>query len=101
MSLAIHKPDGVNIKEDVLSKEEVKEEVLFIDQENIPTPVQLQTVRPIRFEVPVDSDVLDAEPRQSTSRAVLAEMVVGNQPLAPEWKFDPFELALRARLSSC
>ena len=71
----------------------IKEEVYAIKEEEDSEP-DLATVRPIRIE-----QEYQAEPRPSTSRAVVAEVRVHAPPPAQEFKFDPFELGPRPRSS--
>ena len=55
-----------------------EEEVFVIDEEvEIPPAVQLQRIRPLKLEIPIDNfKTEDAKPTPSTSRAVVAEVLV-------------------------
>ena len=80
-------------------KEEAGEEVFIIDKKTeTEVKVDLARVRPLKLE-PIDSyEDSTAEPRPSTSRAV-AEVRLSAPPPALDLKFDPFDLAPRARFS--
>ena len=75
----------------------IKEEVFVIKEEEDSKP-DLATVRPIQIEK-TEQDCLQAEPRPSTSRAVVAEVRVHAPPPAQDLKFDPFDLGPRPRSS--
>ena len=81
-------------------KEEAGEEVYVIDKK-VEVKVDLAKVCPLRLkEEPIDSyEDSTAEPRPSTSRATVAEVRHSAPPPAPDFKWDPFELAPRARSS--
>ena len=81
----------------VQPKEEAGEEVFVIDNK-AEVKVDLARVRPLKLEPVDDYKDSTAEPRPSTSRAV-AEVRLGAPPPALDLKFDPFDLAPRARFS--
>ena len=72
----------------------IKEEVYAIKEEEDSKP-DLATVCPIQIE----QEFHQAEPRPSTSRAVVAEVRVHAPPPAQDFKFDPFDLGPRPRSS--
>ena len=85
-------------------KEEAGEEVYVIDEkiEKVEVKVGLAKVRPLRLkeEEPLDTyQDSTAEPKPSTSRATVAEVRHFAPPPAPDFKWDPFDLAPRARFS--
>ena len=74
----------------------IKEEVFIIDDE---VKVDLAKIRPLKLE-PVDRDIAHAEPQPSCSSAAVAEVRLHAPAPAPDdFKFDPFQLAPRARFS--
>ena len=82
-------------------KEEAGEELFVID-EKVEVKVDLAKVRPLQLkkEEPVNNfEDSQAEPRPSTSRVTVAEVRLCAPPSAPDFKFDPFDLAPRARFS--
>ena len=81
-------------------KEEAGEEVFVID-EKVKVKVDLAKVRPLQLkEEPIDNfQDSTAEPKPSTSRATVAEVRLGAPPPAPDLKWDPYDLAPRARFS--
>ena len=75
------------------------EEVFVID-EKVEVKVDLAKVRPLKIEEPIDNfEDSTAEPKPSTLRATVAEVRLGAPPPAPDLKWDPFDLAPRARFS--
>ena len=85
------------VKEEV----EVKEKVFIINNKTENFPIQLQRIRPINLEVPVNNiSSLDAKPQPSTLRAGLAKEVCHKGPPAqPFFKQDPYDLAPRGCFS--
>ena len=79
-------------EEDIIIKEEV-----FTIKEEEEKP-DLATIRPLTSE-PVVRDSIQVEPTPSTSRAAVAEVRVYAPPPAQEFKYDPFNLAPRSRVS--
>ena len=80
-------------------KEEADEKVFVID-EKVEVKVDLAKVRPLKIEEPIDNfEDSTAEPKPSTSRATVAEVRLGAPPPAPDLKWDPYDLAPRARFS--
>ena len=87
----------------MIIKEEL-EEVFIINEDMENFLIELQQIKPLKIKTPVhDIASVDAKPKPSSSRAVLAEVVVcHNRPLAPPFvkqEDNPFELAPKARLS--
>ena len=79
-------------EEDIIIKEEV-----FTIKEEEEKP-DLATIRPLTSK-PVVRDSIQVEPTPSTSRAAVAEVRVYAPPPAQEFKYDPFNLAPRSRVS--
>ena len=75
----------------------IEEEAYIIDEDIKPSLPSLATVRPLKLEPVVDFNATQAEPAPCCS-SVLAEVRV-QAPPPQDVKFDPFNLAPRARLS--
>ena len=81
-------------------KEEAGGEQVFVIDDTAEVKVELAKVRPLKLEPVDDYQDSTAEPKPSTSRAaVLAEVRLGAPPPAPDLKWDPYDLAPRARFS--
>ena len=94
--------EAAPVKQEVADiKVEPKEEVFVINEEVEDSPVELQTILPLKLDIPVNKiSSIEVEPRPSTSRAVLAKVVCHqNRPLTQPFKYDLFDLAPRARFS--
>ena len=80
-------------------KEEAGGEQVFVIDDTAEVKVELAKVCPLKLEPVDDYQDSTAEPKPSTSRAVLAEVRLGAPPPAPDLKWDPYDLAPRARSS--
>ena len=84
------------MKDEACGDLQIKEEVYIIEDE---VKVDLATVRPLKLE-PIKDEATVAEPQPSTSSAAVAEVRLPAPAPAPiDYKWDPFELAPRARFS--
>ena len=83
----------------VKAEVKIEEEVFCIDGDDVKPDIKpsLATVRPLKLEPVDDFGTAQAEPAPSSS-SMVAE-VRFQAPLPPDQKFDPFDLAPRARFS--